>query len=487
MKTSDLKILSDDEISRIQQHTLELLENTGIIVELKKMRNLLSDHGCAVDDVSKIVKFPASMVERFVKKAPREFTLCGADADKQWAISPETRVWSGLGTPFRMLDPKTGARKDATLEDLRKHLIIFDYLDHITGNQMDIWPQDIPMHTTHVEAIRAWAQNCTKTFGMGAYGVMATSDMMEMVSLVMGGSDKIEDKHPFCGIVSIHSPLSSAQIQLEGLMILAENNMPALVSPEAMAGTTAPVTLGGLLLQHNAEIISHVVMAQVVNPGTPVLYGSVSTVADMKAGTPALGSVETGMISAASAQLAHSYDLPIRAVAGATESKVADVQCGFEREQSMTLAAMGGVNYITCVGTLESTNSGMHELAVIDNEIIARVERALRGFEINDETLAIDTIKRVGPGGNYLVEEHTLNYLRTEHFIPAVTDRDHIEVWEQSGKKNILDHAANEVNRILSEHRPRDLDPKLIDELDHFVNKVAARSEEDFLAAEWEN
>jgi len=477
MKIRNLEILSDSEIQKIRQHTLELLQETGISVELRKMRNLLSDHGCRVDHKTKIVKFPATLVEEYIKKAPRSFMLCGADPNLQWPVHPEARVWCGLGTPFRMLDPQTGNRHAATLEDLRKHLILFDSLDHLTGNQMDVWPQDIPMHTTHVEAIRMWAKNCSKSFGMGAYGVMATTDMMEMVSLVMGGRENLELKHPFCGIVSIHSPLSTSQIQLEGLMILAENNMPALMSPEAMAGTTAPVTLGGLLLQHNAEIIAHIVMAQVVNPGTPVMYGSVSTIADMKTGTPALGAVETGMISAASAQLAHAYHLPLRAVAGATEAKIVDVQCGFEREQSMTLAAMGGANYITCVGTLESTNSGAHELAVIDNEIIARIERALRGFEINDDTLAVDIIKKVGPGGNYLMEAHTLNYLRTEHFIPTVSDRDHIEVWEQSGKKNILDHARAEVDRILAEHRPRELDPKLIAEIDKFVGTVAARTE----------
>jgi trimethylamine--corrinoid protein Co-methyltransferase len=122
MKTSDLKILSDSEIKEIHQHTLELLENTGIIVELKKMRDMLADQGCNVDEKCKIVKFPPAMVEEFVNKAPSKFILCGADPDVQWQINPEARVWAGLGTPFRMLDSETGERNEATLEDLRKHL-----------------------------------------------------------------------------------------------------------------------------------------------------------------------------------------------------------------------------------------------------------------------------------------------------------------------------------------------------------------------------
>jgi len=461
MKGSTLKVLSDDEVKRIHGHSLEILENTGIKVQLKKLRDLLADHGCSVDEKSKIVKFPLDMAESFIKKAPSEFTVCGADPDVQWLISTETRVWAGLGTAFRMLDPRTGKITDSTQEDVRKHLVLFDHLDHISCNQMDIWAQDIPMHTIHVEALRTWAFNCRKSIGMGAYGVMASSDMVEMVGIMMGGMDQLKEKHPFCAIVSIQSPLSTSQIQLEGLVVFAENNIPALVSPEAMAGTTAPVTLAGLLVQHNAEILSHIIMAQVVNPGTPVMYGSVSTIADMRRGTAALGSSETGLLSAASAQLAHYYHIPCRAVAGATESKLLDIQSGFERAQPMTLAAMGGVNYITCVGTLDSTSLGAHELSVIDNEIIARVERALRGIEVNDVSLALDEIKKVGPDGNYLVEPHTQKHFRNEHFIPKITDRDPIDIWEKGGKKTMIDHAGKVMDKILANHEPKELDPEL--------------------------
>jgi trimethylamine--corrinoid protein Co-methyltransferase len=307
-----------------------------------------------------------------------------------------------------------------------------------------------------------------------------------MTALVMGGRQQIEDQHPFITIVSIHSPLATAHIQLEGLMILAEYGQPALMSPEAMAGTTAPVTLAGLLVQHNAEIIAHIVMAQVVNAGAPVMYGTVSTIAEMKRGTVALGSVETGIITAASAQLAHFYDIPCRAVAGATEAKTLDIQCGIEREQSMIQAALGGANYITCVGTIESTTAGAHELAVIDNEIIGMVERMSRGIEVTDHNLALDVIRRVGPAGNYLMEEHTQMNFRKEHFIPRMSDRDAREIWEKSGRREMLQNARDEAQRILAQHEPRTLDPALEKELDRFVEHVSERKIEDFEAAEWD-
>jgi trimethylamine--corrinoid protein Co-methyltransferase len=283
------------------------------------------------------------------------------------------------------------------------------------------------------------------------------------------------------------SPLATLQIQLEGLMILAEYGQPALMSPEAMAGTTAPVTLAGLLVQHNAEVLAHIIMAQVVNPGTPVLYGSVSTIAEMRACTVAIGSVETGLISAACTQLAHFYDIPCRVVAGGTEAKTFDIQCGYERERSIMMAAMAGANYITCVGTIESTTAGGHELAVIDNDLIGMVKRALKGIEVTDDTLALDVIKQVGPSGNYIMEAHTLEHFRKEHYFSGIIDQDRRETWEKGGKKGMLERARDEARSILSKHRQKDLDPKLLKELDDYVKMVAKRDLDDFYAAEWEN
>ncbi len=486
MKSSRFQVLSEKEVQTIHEHTLEILEAVGIKVEVKKMRDMLADVGCGVDEKKKIVRFPPQVADDYIKKTPREFILCGADPSIQWVINPETRVYGGLGTLINIYDLETGEYRQTTLKDIERHIILIDYLDHIQSNQMDIWPHDIPMQTIHVETIRAWAKNCKKSFGMGAYGVLATTDMMEMTALAMGGKENIKDKHPFVTIVSIQSPLSTAQIQLEGLMVLAENGQPALVSPEAMAGTTAPVTLAGLLVQHNAEVLSHIIMAQVVNPGTPVMYGSVSTIAEMRRGTVALGSVETGMISAASAQLAHFYDIPCRAVAGGTESKNLDIQCGVEREHSMILAALSGVNYITCVGTTESTTAGAHELTVIDNELISMVERIARGIEVNETTLALDVIKNVGPGGNYLMEGHTQQHFRSEHYIPKLANRDKRDIWEKGGKKDMVVKAREKALEILANHKPKDIDQRLAKELDDYVEMVKKRSLDDFYAAEWE-
>jgi trimethylamine--corrinoid protein Co-methyltransferase len=486
MRASNYCVLSSGEIEKIHHCTLAVLSETGIKVELKKMRERLRDAGCEVDETTRRVKFPPDVVEKYLKTVPREVVVCGADPHRRWPVNPETRIFGGLGTAINFYDLETGAYRQTTMQDVVDHLVLFDHLENIVSNQMDVWAHDIPMHTIHAEAIRAWARNCTKSFGMGAYGVLATRDMMEMTALIMGGRDNIRNQHPFITIVSIQSPLSTAQIQLEGLMILAEYGQPALMSPEAMAGTTAPVTLAGLIVQHNAEVVSHIVMAQVVRSGAPVMYGTVSTIAEMRRGTMAIGAVETGIISAANTQMAHYYDIPCRAVAGGTESKTLDMQCAAERMQTLLLTALGGANYITCVGTIESTTAGAHELAVIDNELIGQVKRAMDGIVVDENTLAMEVIRRVGPDGNYLMEEHTQMNFRSEHFIPKLASREKRDIWESAGSKEMLDNARDTARKILAEHEPRQLDPHLEKELDDYVQAVADRSLDDFYAAEWE-
>ena len=486
MKSAKFKVLSDAEVKQIHGLSLQLMEEVGIKVEVKKMRQMLIDVGCKVDEQTRIVKFPPKVVEDNLKKCPREFVVCGADPDKQWVVNPDTQIFGGLGTAINMYDLETGEHRPTTLKDTIDHIILFDYLDNVVSNQMDYWPHDIPMQTIHSETIKGWAENCTKSFGMGAYGVMATTDMMEMTAMVMGGKDAIKKKHPFISIVSIHSPLSTSQVQIEGMMILAQHGQPVIPSPEAMAGTTAPVTLAGLLAQHNAEILSHIVMTQIVNPGNPVLYGSVSTIAEMRRGTVYLGAIETGMISAASTQLAHYYDIPCRVVAGASESKVLDIQCGIERERSIMMAAMAGANYITCVGTIESSIGGSHEVSVIDDEIIGAVKRAQRGIDVNDNTLAMDVIREVGPDGNFISQRHTQQNFRKEHFLPKLASIEKRDIWEKEGKKNMVDLAREKAKKILASHTAKDIDPKLKKELEKYCEMVKNRSIDEFYAAEWE-
>jgi trimethylamine--corrinoid protein Co-methyltransferase len=345
---------------------------------------------------------------------------------------------------------------------------------------MDVWPNDVQMTSIHSEAIWAWAKNSRKPFGMGCYAYRPTLDMMEMMAIAAGGKAELQQRPRFFGICSTVSPLQMSQIQLEGMLVCAEYGQPVTMAPEGIAGLSAPVTLAGLLVQENANILAHIVLAQLFRPGTPVLYGTVSTIANMRNGTVALGAVETGLITAASVQLARFYGLPCRSVGSTTESKREDYQAGFERFATLIPAVLGGVDYITCAGTLDSSMLESDALLVLDDEVCGAALRMARGIEVNETTLAMDVIRRVGFSGSYITDKHTTKNFRAEHFIPQLMVREPYEAWENAGAKSALDNAREKARQLLASHKPVDLDPAIERELDAYRKMVAERPMEEF-------
>jgi trimethylamine--corrinoid protein Co-methyltransferase len=486
MRPAYFEPLSAAEVQQIDAASINILETVGLRVNLKKARDAFRETGAHVDEDARLVRIPEKLVRRAVEQAPSQFTLYGADPDFRLEIGTDQVNFAGLGTPTKMLDIETSELHPATLEDVRNHIRLIDGLDHIDNSQMDIWPTDIPMTTIHVEAILAWAQNCRKSFGMGCYGVMASEDMMRMMAIAVGGKEELKKRPRFFGICSAMSPLQMINLQIEGMFTFAEYGQPMAMSPEAMAGATAPATLAGLLAQHNAEVLAHITLAEIIAPGTPVLYGSLSTITDMATGNVALGSIETGLITAGAAQMARHYGVPSRTVGGATDAKGMDAQCVLERASTLMPAVLAGVHFITCGGAFESTTAGSHLLLALDDELCGMALRLARGIDVSEETIAQDLIREIGPGGHYLDQLHTAQHYRREHFIPKLLKRDNREAWESKGAKTALDLARERVRDLLAKHQPRELDPAVEKELLAYVEMVKGRTVADFEAAEWE-
>jgi trimethylamine--corrinoid protein Co-methyltransferase len=487
MRPAYFEVLSPEEIQQIDAASMNILETVGLRVDLKRARDAFREAGAQVDEAARSVRIPEKLVRSAIDEAPKSFTLYGADPDFRLEIGTDEVNFAALGTPTKIVDEKTGQLRPTTLDDVRNHLRLIDALDHIDNSQMDIWPNDIPMTTIHVEAILAWAQNSRKSFGLGCYGAMASEDMMRMMSIAVGGKEELTRRPRFFGICSVMTPLQMIKLQLEGMFLFAEYRQPMAMSPEAMAGATAPATLAGLLAQQNAEILAHVALSQIIAPGTPVLYGTVSTIADMATGNVALGAIETGLITAAAAQLARHYGLPCRSVGGTSDSKALDLQCMLERVGTLLPAVLAGVHFITCGGTLESTMTESHPLLVLDDALCGMALRLARGIEVNDETIALDLIKEVGWQGQYLTQLHTLEHFRQEYFLSNLLRRDSRETWESKGSQTALDLAARRVREILEQHEPRELAPAVEKELLDYVAMVRRRTVADFEAAEWED
>ncbi|MFL7871911.1 MAG: trimethylamine methyltransferase family protein [Anaerolineales bacterium] len=488
MKTARFEVLSQGEVERIHAASMEILAEVGIKVNYKKARDIFREAGAEVDEETLAVKLPEKLVRWAVDQAPKQFSLYGIDAEFCLDIGPDQTepIFAGLGTPTRIIDLKDGAVRMASKQDMVDHIILINACENIHNSQMDIWPDDILMTTIHSEAIWAWAHNSRKPYGMGCYGYLPTWDMMRMMAIAVGGKEELQKRPRFFAICSVVSPLQMDQAQAEGLLICAEYGQPVTCAPEAIAGTTAPVTLAGLVAQENAAILAHITLAQIFRPGTPVMYGTVSTTANMRYGTVTLGSPETGLITAASAQMARYYGLPIRSVGGSTDSKREDLQAGFERMGTLLPAVLAGVNLITCAGTLDGTMLESHALLMLDDEICGAALRMARGVEVTDDSLALDLIKKVGYSGNYITAKETNKLYRKELFIPTMFSREPYETWEKEGSKLAIDHARERAQEILAKHQPREVDPAIEKELDDFRQMVATRDLQDFYLYETE-
>jgi len=484
MRTAWFEVLSPQEIDRIHAASMQILAEVGVKVDYGRARELFGQAGAQVDADAQAVRIPERLVQWALEQAPDSFTLYGNDPDFQVQVGGERVSFAALGTPTHILDFETGQRREVTLADVHRHLQIINGLEHIHNSQMDIWPGDIPMTTIHAEAILSWTRHSRKSFGMGCYGFLPTLDMMRMMAIAAGGKEELRARPRFFAICSVSSPLQMIQMQVEGMLICAEYGQPLAMSPEAIAGSTAPATLAGLLVQQNANILAHVTLAQIARPSTPVLYGTVSTITNMRLGTVALGAVETGLITAASAQLARHYGLPSRSVGAVTESKLEDLQAGLERAVTLMPAVLSGVNFITCGGTLDSTMLESPLLLALDDELCGMLLRAREGIAVDDETLALDLIRQINFSGHYLAEKHTLRHFRKEHYIPRLLVREGYETWEKEGRRTALDRARERVREILDAHQPRELDPAVEQGLLEYLEMTRGRGMEDFLAYE---
>ncbi|MFN2290212.1 MAG: trimethylamine methyltransferase family protein [Anaerolineae bacterium] len=489
MKTARFDVLSPDEVKRIDRASMQVLAEVGLKVDYAPAQDLFRQAGADVDTSSGIVRIPEDLVRRTVSQAPSEFALYGPDPEFRLPIGADNVCFAGLGTPTHIIDADTGERRQTTLDDMVRHIQLIDGCEHIHNSQMDVWPNDIPMTTIHSEAIWAWAHHSRKPFGMGCFGYIPTWDMMRMMAIAVGGKEELRQRPRFLAICSVGSTLQMLQMQIEGLLICADYGQPLAMSPEAIAGATAPATLAGLLVQENAAILAHVALAQIFRPGTPVLYGTVSTIANMRLGTVALGSVETGLITAASAQMARHYGLPCRGVGATTEAKSEDVQAGFERATTLLQAVLAGVHFITCGGTLDSTMLESDPLLLLDDELCGAALRVARGITVDEETLALDAIREVvhSGAGNYLAERHTLRHFRDEHFIPQLVAREPYDAWVQAGSHSALDRARDRVHEILAQHQPRQMEAAVEKELEEFRQMVADRPLDEFYLGELED
>lgn len=456
------KPFSESDLRQIDDTVKGILSEVGIEVNSPKAYELLACNGADVDGEKKIARIPASMVERAISQAPSKVVLRGREEKHDLYLEKNIVYFGTGGTVLSILDLETGQKRDVNIQDVGRIARLVDYLENIHFLVIPVYPRKCSDSNVDINRFYASITNTTKHIMGGIYSSAGLHNVIEMASEIAGSKERLRARPFISFITCVVSPLRLDRQYTDFLIKIAEEGLPVAIPAEPLAGGTGPVTIAGNIVQMTAESLAGLVVAQLVNPGTPVIFASTASVMDLKTADYITGPVEAGLMHAGLAQVAQYYGLPLYSTAGMTDSKIPDIQAGYEKSITALLAGMAGANFIhDAAGLLEFCMTVAYEQYVIDNEIIGMVMRAVRGIEVNKETLAGEVIARVGPGGNYLTDEHTLKYMRSEYFQPEISDRKKREDWEEQDALDGRQRALVRARKILSEYRPVSIDKEI--------------------------
>ena len=443
------KPLSQQDIAQIHDASMRVFEEVGFQVNSEKALAFFRDAGAEVD--GHIVRLPQETVTELVARAPSEVTLYGRQPEHHITLGG-ARVYAGTGgTALYVIDMASGERRQATLHDLKRIAKLVDGLENIHFFLLPTYPNDVPAENVDVNRFFAGLDNTSKHVMGGVYTQEGIQNVIRMAEITAGSAEKLRQEPIISMIICAISPLKMDRDYGDMIVAIAGAGIPITVPAEPLCGATSPVTLAGNLVIQNADSLIGVCLTQLVNPGTPVIYGSVASSTDLRDLKYITGAIEMGLLNAAGAQMAQFYRLPFYATGGMSDSKTIDAQCGYESALSVLLCALAGANFIhDAAGLLDFALSVSYEKYVADNEILGMVMRAVEGIRVDEDTLAFDLIKEVGPGGHFVSAKHTRKYMRTEHYQPTLSERDNLEEWQAKGKQDTGARAKERVEEILS-------------------------------------
>ena len=463
-----LNMFSPEDIQRLHAATLDVIETVGIRFPSKRAQEIWASHGAQVDAKTGIVKAPAHLVESALKKAPPVYTLAARD-EKQDLPLDGKHVWVGTdGCGVEIIDLYTNERRRSKLQDVEEIARVADALEQVAFHWVALSAQDKPAHTRGLHEIAAVWRNSTKHVQTESiYSVAEAKAAVEMATAV-AGSREVLRKRPVLSLMQCTAPpLGHDGGSLDAALIGAEAGLPVGFMTMAACLTTGPATLAGNLVVGNAEVVAGTALIQLAYPGSPVFYAAAQTASDLRSGAYTGGGPEDFLFGAANGILADFYNIPISMGAFATGAKEPNWQAGLENSLSTFMASIVVSDMLLGVGFLHGSRIWSFEQMLMDCEIYEIVRRTLAGIEVNDETLALDTIKAVGPGGNFLSQKHTRAHMR-EIFVPEYLDRRPYNVWEEK-KDGPRDWAREKARKLVETHQPDPLDPAIAREFERII------------------
>ena len=452
--------LKTDEIRYVHEASLEILEETGLLVRNRKARERFAEHGAHVDHETEIVRIPSAVVEKYLAMVPPTITLRGRDSACDVTFPRDLPVIATASSAPDIVDPVSGMTRRATSDDIARIAHLVNELPGYDVFSISVLADDAPPGQFNLSRFYPALKNCLKPCRTSVPDVREAQQVLKLGELIAGSKAAYQER-PFInfGYCAIVSPLTMDYDSTEMLMYYAENDITAYGTIAPMGGINTPLTLPGMLTLMNAEWLATASLAQMSKPGTAQIYNFLPVFADMRDGAYAPGAIEIGMMTSAVCQMARFYNVPGGGYLGLTNSKVADAQAGFEKGMSPLLGALSGVDFIVMGGLLDALMSFDFGQAAIDNEIAMMLKRVRQGFDFSTESVSLEEIKATGPAGIYAANPATLERMHSATFMPELADRKLREVWQQEGASSIHQRALNKALEILSSSNPAAFDP----------------------------
>ena len=458
-------ILTRGQVEKIHQASLNILERTGVLVRDTSALEMLKQADASVD--GERVRLPPQLVEQALTTAPRCIRIYSRGGETAMVLEGRNSYFGTGSDCPSTIDPDTHQHRPSTKADVGRIAQLCDKLPNIDFCMSMGIAQDASPITSFVHQFDAMARHTSKPLIYTANDAEDMDDILALAEIIVdGGSRELEDRPRYIHYNEPISPLHHSPNGLAKLLFCAAHKIPIIYIGSPMMGASAPATVAGCLALANAEALSGLVIHQMKSPGAPFVFGADATVMDMRTAIFAYGAPELQIMNIAIADLAHYYHLPFFCIAGATDSKVLDAQAGVEMSASLLVSALNGCNLIHDVGYLESGLCCSIESVVMADEVIGMVKRYCRGFDINEETLALDTINDVGPQKDYLTHPNTVEHFRKEAWYPEVFDRQRYETWFEAGGEPVAAPLRRRAFKLLAAAEPPTFSESQIDAMD---------------------
>ena len=471
-----VSLLSNQEIQTIHDASLKILRDVGMVVHHAGVLKKLRECGARVDVASKRARFDEVLVMNALQLAGKQFTLHGRNPEYQRCFGAgECTLMSSPGQ-YAWFDYHTNQRRDPFLADAVAAAKVGELLPNIGLVGAMCVPLDVPAPLRDVVLMAEMVKVCAKPLRCWPVTRRSSHYVLEICAAVAGGKEALRQNPMVDTFLEPISPLQLPETGLDVMLEFLEYGQPISIGPMSMAGGSGPVTLAGTLAQENAEILAGITVIQCLKPGTPVMYGGIPHIMDLRTSICSFGSGEQGLMAVAMTELGKSYGLPVYINVNLSDAKRLDVQAGMEKMGSLELGMLAGADLFGHAGIVGTDHGGSLTWLAVDNEAFAFAQRMARGFELDAETLALEVIEAVGPGGNYLSEAHTVRHLRSELWAPSqLWTRQTFDGWLEAGGKDMEQRAIAEIDRMLTSHPGQTIEPGLALEIDRIVG--AAKKE----------